>query len=290
MDFVKLIEENLPFEADIPELINFTNYYSDYICVKIPDVTITNSVYLNSMFLGDCYVFIDLDTFYFTLMRDAISLAERNSGYIHSHIRSIDYSRKTIIAGDYCLGNTVTAMLRMELSEDYSDEAFLAYIALISDVIGTESEEGGPYKRIRNLNTENYVDTTHIDFPYLISIVDDLEISRISDPLLKIQVLHTEENARRLGAHLIKYYPECVGNTFNNGVVSNPIVSAENNHIDLFIFKDNLVTLEIKDNETTTNDKFVSYEQITQINRQLDWWFQEYYVKKAVYNRRQLAS
>lgn len=281
-----------------PQINAFRESGTEYFAMKVPNVTITNSRYTSrSKYLGECYVLIGRN-FSFTVVRSSIAPEDYDNNYMHSHVESVSYGRDEVDIYSYCVGNTITRTMQMELLEGANKDTFLAYLALLSDVITQESQEGIPYLHIHTLNTSgNRVGTSNIRISTILDFIDLLDVQKLITPdFLEVSVLMTENNARIIGEAVRETYPESVGMYFNNGNVSNSPESLRNldYKLDLFEFKGELITLTIdyneQEQEQIPEERYVSYAQIAQINRTLKESADYTFRKKAADRIRDMES
>jgi hypothetical protein len=108
---------------------------TDLIVVNSIDIT-SNSIFFNGMKGG----------------RASVLKEETYQEYIHSHLRSYKANTNPFYIDNFCLGSDsdISRMLG-ELSLEFDEEVFQAYLYCQDSVVECESEQGGPYNYINRI-------------------------------------------------------------------------------------------------------------------------------------------
>ena len=154
------------FETDINRIKNSINYTTNNTLITIyilfPDITITNSR-RNSRNIKDLFIRITLNPLlssskqvtssYFHGWRATKYVSDIYNNYGHSHLypHSIEYATSDPF-GHFCLGNSEIASTSAILMHSYNQDTFSLILQQISSYVKWESLEGGPYRKIAEIN------------------------------------------------------------------------------------------------------------------------------------------
>lgn len=155
-----LIERVLEVLTDTSVVDYFGRAYFNniFILVHFPRVKITNEndkfVYANHMYAKICVSYNGSMISRFTLNRAEYSYDHISSDYMHSHICGIPFSDFTHFLIP-CLGSGPIRSTISNLNREYDEDLWGLFCLELDKYIHTESIEGGPYRRLENIYTNN---------------------------------------------------------------------------------------------------------------------------------------
>lgn len=155
-----LIERVLEVLTD-PSVVDYlgrTYFNNIFILVHFPRVKITNE---NDKFVYANHMYAKIRVFYngsmvsgFTLNRAEYPYDHISSDYMHSHISGIPLSDFTYFKSP-CLGSGPIRNTISNLNSEYDEDLWGLFCLELDKYIHTESLEGGPYRRLENIYTNN---------------------------------------------------------------------------------------------------------------------------------------
>lgn len=134
-------------------------YFSNiFILVHFPRVKITNEhdkfVYANHIYAKICISYNGSMINRFTLNRAEYSYDHISSDYMHSHISGIPLSDFTYFMSP-CLGSGPIRSTISNLNREYDEDLWGLFCLELDKYVHTESVEGGPYRRLENIHSNN---------------------------------------------------------------------------------------------------------------------------------------
>lgn len=159
----------------IKEFIIFSKFKITkiYLVVRFPEITIRNSR-RGKLDLKDLFIRIPVTVSHGSRggmefmnpegARSTISISEYSSGYAHSHLTSIGYSRviekknKSTICwySGFCLGSGDIVSMLSQLNADYDIDYLRLLIHHLETYVSWESIEGNPFIRLSNAVEKSY--------------------------------------------------------------------------------------------------------------------------------------
>jgi len=188
-NIIALLEHHYPNAYDIQE-----TDMGVYIYIKWEEFTISNSGN-DTHVIRDFFIRIRCNESYRVQgldgARATISLKEIQSLYMHSHCASTR-------AGEFqkmCTGNTIlTDLMVMLSSSEFCMELFEMFLVQLDLYVRWESLEGGPYKRISNINYTSTSDLTlnNINSRALFQSPIGKEVLNIIAPFIKLEEIDSK--------------------------------------------------------------------------------------------------
>ena len=153
------------------------NYYFNkenlYLVVFFPEITIRNSKN-NTHIIRELYIIIKfredgtIESIKGT--RGLVSDDERRADYIHSHLNRYE--------GDFCLGSSLVAELKAELSDEFNEDNFETLLYHLESLASWESVEGTPYRHMTSITRSSTSSN-------LYRIIAETTIRNLSNNILK---------------------------------------------------------------------------------------------------------
>jgi hypothetical protein len=243
--------------------------------------------------------------------RTSYTYAQIRANYTHSHLAT-SLPEGAYNKSNFCLGSGPISASLVEMVDDPDPDKFMFYLLQLNEFITWESLEGGPYRRITNINlgdgNENQAKTfpnstlitiiKHQDFKANISINEN-KISIIKDALFKVYLKKTLFTLFGLDAGIFfikngQNYSSIIRSTRALKADINTRVALVNSTNETFIFKGVEYPILITDVDDELDREYVLDElvvhprvlkQILQkINNTL---IQQYYEKRGIksYNK-----
>lgn len=159
----RIIPEDIVNSNNIEDIVNRStnihNYFSPFILIHFPKVTITNE---NNKSLDITHLFVKVKINVdgtirgsFTLNRSEYTVNELAKDYMHSHVNGIPVSNFASFQSP-CLGSGPIRNTLSTLSAHYDLDMWKLFCLELNKYVQVESLEGIPYRYLERVNSNGY--------------------------------------------------------------------------------------------------------------------------------------
>lgn len=152
--------------------------FTPFILVWFPTITVKNE-YHDSIDIQDVYIKVSISVTgamegHFGINRATYPFSQFRSDFLHSHAPGINKSYPEEFL-KMCLGKGPIADTVANLQAEYDEDLWQLFCCELDDYLQVESIEGGPYRRMSNINAKDSVRTFKIRMEFNYFIIGGLD-------------------------------------------------------------------------------------------------------------------